>query len=144
MALRVGHGEDPWPVAELERLRVQLLAAVEADASAYGAWREAQAAGADLSAARQASIEVPAGIAAASLAALEVLHRNARGIRPSLLAEVRTATRALLAAVEAASFTALVNQPASATCRELAGLCARARALAGELEACPEAPSPSA
>lgn len=134
MALRVGRGEDPGEVAALERLRLGLLEAVEADARAYGAFRAAQAAGGDLAAARRASIEVPAGIAAASLAALELLHGGARGIKASLSAEAATATRALLAAIEGASFTALANQPAPETRRELATLRERAHRLARELD----------
>ena len=144
MALRVGRGEDPAAVVALERLREQLLEAVEADARAYGAFRTAQAAGADLASARRASIEVPAGIAAASLAALEHLHRGVGGIKASLQAETLTATRALLTAIEGASFTALANHPDQPMRSELAALCERGHALARELETHLHASTPSA
>jgi formiminotetrahydrofolate cyclodeaminase len=144
MALRVGRGEDPAAVVALERLRTQLLEAVEADARAYGAFRAAQTRGADLAPARRESIEVPAGIAAASLAALEHLHQGVGGIRPSLQAETLTATRALLAAIEGASFTALANHPDPETRSGLAALRERGRALACELENHLHASTPSA
>lgn len=144
MALRVGRGEDSAAVVLLERLRAELLLAVEADARAYGDFRATQASGGDLAAARRASIEVPSGIARASLAALETLRQSVHGVKPALRAETLTAAHALLAAVEGASFTALANAPAPETRAELETLCARARTSAFELVNHVHAPTPCA
>jgi len=151
MALRVGRGEDPPEVVELERLRAGLLADVEADGRAYQDFLAARAGRGDLARARQLSIDVPRRIAEASLAALACLERGVRGVKPPLHSETLTSSQALLAAVEGASFTALANLPALPASgardperEELEALRARARELACALRDFLHAPRPSA
>lgn len=151
MALRAGRGEAPPPAAlRLDRLRERLLVAVDEDARAYSAYRAALAGEGELAQALKASIDVPRAIVTDALEALELLRAGVAGIRPRLRSEAWSASRALLASLEGASFTARANLPGLADAaerarheRELAAQLARAGALAQDLHALLHAPLPT-
>lgn len=150
MALRAGRGEGAPGALRLDQLRLRLLAAVDADAQAYAAYRAACAGAGELGPALQASIDVPRSIVADALEGLERLRAGVAEVRPRLRSEAWSATHALLAAVEGARFTALANLPGLAVAaerarheHELALQVARATALARELHELLHAPLPS-
>ena len=113
MALGSGRGEDSVArlSAEAARLAEGLLACVDDDTRAYGGYLEARAGRGDLAAAVEGSIAVPEAIAERALAALACLERGIPAVRSHLYSEGVTATQALLAAVESATFTARSNLP---------------------------------
>ena len=113
MALGSGRGEDSVArlSAEAARLAEGLLACVDEDTRAYGGYLEARAGRGDLAAAVEGSIAVPEAIAEHALAALVCLERGFPAVRSRLYSEGVTATQALLAAVESATFPARSNLP---------------------------------
>jgi len=147
MALRAGRGEVPPEAARLDGLCTLLLAAVDEDARAYAAYRAARAGRGELAPALQASIDVPRAVVTRALEALELLRAGVEGIRPRLRSEAWSASRALLASLEGASFTARSNLPglpdAAERARheqELADQVARATRLAQDLQVLLHAP----
>lgn len=150
MALRAGRGEVPPEAVRLEELRERLLAAVDEDARAYAAYRAACAGSGELATALQASIDVPRAVVTLALEALGLLCAGVSGIRPRLRSEAFSASRALLASLEGASFTARSNLPGLSDAaerarheRELASQLAEAARLAQDLHALLHAPLPS-
>ena len=150
MALRAGRGEAPPGALRLDELRARLLAAVDEDARAYSAYRAARAGEGDLSAALRASIDVPRAVVTLALEALELLRAGVGEVRPRLRSEAWSATWALLASLEGASFTARSNLPGLEAAaervrheRELAEQLTRGSGLARELHALLLAPLPT-
>jgi formiminotetrahydrofolate cyclodeaminase len=113
MALGSARGEASAArlAAEAGELAEGLLACVDEDSHAYAGYLEARAGRGDLAAAVEGSIAVPEAIAERALAALVCLERGFPAVRPRLHSEGVTATQALLAAAESATFTARSNLP---------------------------------
>lgn len=113
MAFRVAAGEGRSPVPaymgaradELDELRAALVAGVDADASAYAAWR---AAGQDARAAERA-LEVPIETMERAVAALRLLAAGSHAVPERLRSECSAAAIALRAAVDAAGVIAADN-----------------------------------
>jgi glutamate formiminotransferase/formiminotetrahydrofolate cyclodeaminase len=143
MALGSVRGEShrAESASELARLMEGLLARVDGDAQAYASYLEARAGRGELAPAIEGSIAVPCEVAEHALAALERLADGAAAVRARLASEVLTASQALLACVEGATFTARSNLPGldeprlrDERRRELSALCARARELARTIQ----------
>lgn len=113
MALGSVRGEGPAArlSAEAGEHAQALLACVDEDARAYAGYLEARAGRGDLATAVEAAIAVPEAMAQRALGALTCLEGGAGAVRARLASEVVTATQALLAAVESATFTARSNLP---------------------------------
>lgn len=144
MALGATRGEDARPDAarELAREMEELLALVDRDIEAYGRYLEARAGRGALAPAVEGSIAVPTEMAERALGALQRLAEGAGGVRPRLWSEVVTASQALFACVEGATFTARANLPGlegadarAARSQALALLCARADELVRAIQA---------
>jgi len=112
-SMALGSARDEGAAAqaarELARTMEALLARVDADAEAYARYLEARAGRAELEPAVEGSIAVPAEMAALALAALQRLAEGSTAVRPRLHSELVTASQALFACVEGATFTARSN-----------------------------------
>lgn len=137
-----GEGARPEDARELAREMEELLSLVDRDIEAYGRYLEARAGRGALAPAVEGSIAVPVEMADRALAALQRLAQGAQGVRPRLRSEVVTASQALLACVEGATFTARSNLPGldgadarTARSQALTVLCARADELVRVIQA---------
>lgn len=131
-----GEGSTGCSSAEAGELAEGLLERVDEDARAYAGYLEARAGHGDLPRAVEASIAVPEAVADQAVAALVCLERGVSSVRARLHSECLTATHALLAAVESATFTARSNLPGLGEAERetrlvtLEARCARGRELA--------------